>query len=77
VIPGLDPTQLSFFVVVCLFVCLFMLTKADRFLSSSQPGTERDRDGEGEESLCIGPGLLGMVITGQGPTQLSYSLCLC
>jgi hypothetical protein len=25
----------------------------------------------------LGPGVVGIVIPGQGPTQLSYCLCLC
>ena len=52
-----DPTLLSF---------LFMLTKADGFLSS---GTAKDR-------RRLGSGVAEMVISGQGLTQLVYHLCL-
>jgi hypothetical protein len=43
-----------------------MLIKADRFLSSGSSG-DRAR---------ISPGMVEMVILGQGPTQLVYHLCL-
>ena len=46
---------------------LFMLTKADRFLSS---GSAMDR-------VNLGPGVVEMVISGWAPTQLAYYLCLC
>jgi hypothetical protein len=36
VIARQDPTQISF----CLFVCLFVLTKAGRSVVKGQPGTE-------------------------------------
>jgi hypothetical protein len=54
-----DPIQLSF---------LFILTKADRFLSS--------RLAWDRENLGPGPGVVGMVISGQGSTQLVYPVCL-
>jgi hypothetical protein len=44
---------------------LFMLPKAGRFLSS---GSSQDR-------ARLGLGMVEMVISGQGPTQLVYPLC--
>jgi len=43
-----------------------MLTKADRFLSL----------GPAWDGARLGPGVVEMVISGRGPTQLAYHLCL-
>lgn len=43
-------------------------TNVGRFLSS--------RSSQNKRSLRPGPGMVEVVISGQGPTQLAYSLCL-
>ena len=60
-----DSTQLNFF-FCCLYVCCFRLTKADRFLSS-ELAWDRGR---------LGSGMVEMIISGWGLTQLDYHLCL-
>ena len=55
-IPG-NPTQLS---------CLFMLTRAGRFMSSELAW----------DSARLGLGMVEMVISGWHPIQLTYWLCL-